>query len=802
MELTQKQALFMMNYAQYATYKVRTYNNIAVLEDEYKNLKDNMNLEIIKDESSVYTINRLMNLIHEERKNNKNRERLQASLERKMNHALYDSFQQLPSVLVGTGVNFGSPMALTALAGPMLNVLQSAGMMYMNYRKYKNNLSEEYDEKMWEYQQLTEDELNDVYEELNTYTHRLIQQYGISDEWRLNEHELVKLFDFLKDDDAKRKFTNLKNLSTDRFYSHFPLFWYHLAQVALEIGKEKDALEFYARFEEENIQIFRYDTIAVDAYKGKISILLKDQEANLEEIKAKLKFIEANKTSWNDYYFCALVYANIGDAESARRILERNINELASAVDSDLMDKDSLVKIYTSNYELDGGSKVPKEDMYYSYYQSDAAKRPARVPYNTLYDGLELSRSLLQKIGSEEVVLESIQKQYKQNTASLNESLYLFGKTSANAVAVNSVSDIKKIKVSLENMSDKTSCVSCQIPLQWMLSSSTKLSAVFKDKAGEIVELPLELDEKAMKKLKGNKISECSLIYTTGNVITNWKRSGLVFAGVKLCHPIYPLSLRFSVEMTKAYKDMIADSFEFGGKEFKVEKSVQNESSFSFGSIKRTVVSSVNGERLTVAIDELLNSLGDKAENTTSEDLLKIVKFHAIGAAASSAAAGLIPGAGGTAASACFIGFVWAMYVRLSKKIGIPFEKNILKALASAVVTNLIGYAITILVATSVVSLIPGLGSVAASAVDASLGYAVVYVSGIIYMNLLAKLVKDKKNISEMSEKEIKEMATETAKEADVKSMLKDAQKAYKSAKDEKIEIDESDAAEFEEGDK
>ena len=79
MEQSQKQALFMMNYAQYSTYKVRTYNNIAVLEDEYKNLKDNMNLEIIKDDSSVNTINRLMSLIYEERKNNKNRERLQAS---------------------------------------------------------------------------------------------------------------------------------------------------------------------------------------------------------------------------------------------------------------------------------------------------------------------------------------------------------------------------------------------------------------------------------------------------------------------------------------------------------------------------------------------------------------------------------------------------------------------------------------------------------------------------------------------------------------------------------------------------
>ena len=419
MELTQKQALFMMNYAQYATYKIRTYNNIAVLEDEYRNLKDNMNLELIKDESSVQTINDLMDLIHEERKNNKNRERLRASLERRMNNAIYESLPQVASVIVG---GFSNPF------GMVLNAAQTAGMMYMNYKKYKNQLSEEYDEKMWEYQQTTEDELNYIYRLLNTYSHQLIQQYGISDEWRLNENELSKMFDFLKDEDINRKYANLKNLSTDRFYSHFPLFWYHLSQIALDIGEEKKALEFYNRFEEENIPIFRYDAVAVDAYKGKISILLKKKEPNIEEIKSKLEFIEKNKTSWNDYYFCGLVYANIGDTENAKRVLERNVNELAAAVDSDLMDKDSLVKIYTSNYELDGGSKISKDDMFYSYYQSDAAKKPAKAPYNTLYDGLELSRNLLYIIGNEEIALESIQKQCKLNTTSLNESLYFFGR--------------------------------------------------------------------------------------------------------------------------------------------------------------------------------------------------------------------------------------------------------------------------------------------------------------------------------------------------------------------------------------
>ena len=70
--LEQKQALFVMNYAQYAIYKIKTYNNIVLLEDEYYALNNNLNLELIKDRASINEINTLTGLITDEIKNNKN----------------------------------------------------------------------------------------------------------------------------------------------------------------------------------------------------------------------------------------------------------------------------------------------------------------------------------------------------------------------------------------------------------------------------------------------------------------------------------------------------------------------------------------------------------------------------------------------------------------------------------------------------------------------------------------------------------------------------------------------------------
>lgn len=58
--LQQNQALFMLNYAQYSAYKLKTYNNnIFALEDEYRTLKDNMNLELIEDYESIVEITNL-----------------------------------------------------------------------------------------------------------------------------------------------------------------------------------------------------------------------------------------------------------------------------------------------------------------------------------------------------------------------------------------------------------------------------------------------------------------------------------------------------------------------------------------------------------------------------------------------------------------------------------------------------------------------------------------------------------------------------------------------------------------------
>lgn len=547
----QKQAVFMMNYAQYVTYKLKTYNNILALEEEYKNLKDNMNYETIQDEDSVDTVNRLMESIYNESKNNKNRSRLKRSVERRMNNALFDSIPQVTTIVAG-GMN---PFSLA------VNTARTVGGIFVSYQQYKNKLSEEYDEKMFEYQILTEDILDDIYMDLNTYTFRLMKRYKISDEWRLNETELEKMFRYIKDTSVQRAYTNLRNMNSDRFVQHFPMFWYHLAKIAYDAGYESEALNYFNRFETENVEIFRYDYIAVDAYKGKVSILLKNQEANKNEILNKLSFIEKNKSSWQDFYFCSLVYAQLHDIQNAKRLLERNINELSSKIDQQFVQGKYLDDLLAETSNSGGGVGFFKSNENVCFEVAGCSD----------YDGLELCRALLNKLGDSKIYVSSVEDQYKKDTQCVNEILYLFGLNPSSYVLKNSKDQIGRVLVSSKLYSEKACQIDVKIPLQWVMSSNTNLEAVFcKKGSNNSFKVLLKIDEKETKKLRKSKATpkDTILYYTSGKINLNWKKEKYYFSGIFLKHPVYPVEFKYFIDIDKPSKNIRPNMVSFNGNEY------------------------------------------------------------------------------------------------------------------------------------------------------------------------------------------------------------------------------------------
>ena len=116
-------------------------------------------------------------------------------------------------------------------------------------------------------------------------------------------------------------------------------------------------------------------------------------------------------------------------------------------------------------------------------------------------------------------------------------------------------------------------------------------------------------------------------------------------------------------------------------------------------------------------------------------------------AAVAGVGSGWLPGAGAFVATGVWIAAIWGMYVKINKDLGITIKENVLKSLASALLTNLIasaGALILMLIGSSLMSLFPGLGTVGAIAVDGAIGYITVFASGVLYIKILTKLFSER----------------------------------------------------------
>lgn len=183
-----------------------------------------------------------------------------------------------------------------------------------------------------------------------------------------------------------------------------------------------------------------------------------------------------------------------------------------------------------------------------------------------------------------------------------------------------------------------------------------------------------------------------------------------------------------------------------------------------------------------------------------SEEIENVVGVHALGAAAAGLGVAWLPGGGAVAATAAMAGFIWTMYFRINKVIGLKMSKTLVKTLASAILSNIAQAALAVVgtVVLSTALSFTGIGNAMSSLMMAALNYAIVIVGGIIYLKLLVGLFSAGKNPSEMNESELKKAASNIMDKEDIGSMIKTARNDYKKAKkdgkvtgDEKIDLED-----------
>lgn len=195
---------------------------------------------------------------------------------------------------------------------------------------------------------------------------------------------------------------------------------------------------------------------------------------------------------------------------------------------------------------------------------------------------------------------------------------------------------------------------------------------------------------------------------------------------------------------------------------------------------------------LYAAFKELEKASKGTLSGTKIEGIADVINRFAIFSAVASAA-NTIPGVGGIITMLSQTGLVWGTYLKINENLGISMKENVAKFIGSAMLTNISANALSYAAAyigASILSWLPG-ANLLMIAFMAAMGYALIYVSALIYLKLLTEVMKAKGSFDLDDSDDTKELIEEVVKNTDVKGAIKEARKAF----DESKESGEYDAA-------
>lgn len=153
---------------------------------------------------------------------------------------------------------------------------------------------------------------------------------------------------------------------------------------------------------------------------------------------------------------------------------------------------------------------------------------------------------------------------------------------------------------------------------------------------------------------------------------------------------------------------------------------------------------------------EFLHLFGDSEK---AKELEHIVVQHAL----LGSAAAFIPVPGADVAA--IVGIIWTMYARINNAVGVSLSESALQSIASALFANVLAAlpaAVLAVGVETIFKLFPGIGTAGGIATGVIANVAIMYVSGMIYLKSLEKLVHSGKSFTE---DDIRETAEEISKD-------------------------------------
>lgn len=189
---------------------------------------------------------------------------------------------------------------------------------------------------------------------------------------------------------------------------------------------------------------------------------------------------------------------------------------------------------------------------------------------------------------------------------------------------------------------------------------------------------------------------------------------------------------------------------------------------------------------LYMTIKSLNESMKNSLDGTKIESIKETINGFAIASSVACVASGIVPGVAGVIAALTQAGFVWATYVKINKILGISMSKDTAKFLGSAIITNIVTAAGTLLLSyagAAIISFIPIFGQAAAAAINGAIGFIIIYASAIVYLKLITKLIRPDGTLDVSESESTKQKIKNIIDETNVEDIIKEGRNSYKNAK-------------------
>lgn len=167
------------------------------------------------------------------------------------------------------------------------------------------------------------------------------------------------------------------------------------------------------------------------------------------------------------------------------------------------------------------------------------------------------------------------------------------------------------------------------------------------------------------------------------------------------------------------------------------------------------------------------------------DEIIEVIQEFAVFSAAAALAGNVVPEFGGLLTAVAQTGLVWTLYVKINNVIGLEMSKSTAKFIGSAILTNISLNAGTLLLAYAgaiVAGLIPIFGQITAAAIEASLGYILIYLAAVLYLIFLTKVFKEKGKVEVTGDSRDEEIIKGVIKNTNLKDILNEAKNNYKAA--------------------